>query len=79
TVNTERDKKILEDQVACTISIDEQIGRLFLSHVEGENKGLLKAAEAFLREGDSVERVARVLKLPTEKVQELADKIKNAK
>lgn len=77
TVNTERDKKILEDQVACTISIDEQIGRLFLSYVEGENKARLEDAEALLREGDSVERVARVLKLPVEKVQELADKIKN--
>ncbi|SHK89319.1 hypothetical protein SAMN05720468_1091, partial [Fibrobacter sp. UWEL] len=78
TVNTERDKKILEDQVACTISIDEQIGRLFLSYVEGENKARLEDAEALLREGDSVERVARVLKLPVEKVKELADKIKNA-
>lgn len=34
TVNTKRDKKILEDQVACTMSLDEQMGRLALARVE---------------------------------------------
>ncbi|PWJ57287.1 hypothetical protein BGX12_15613, partial [Fibrobacter sp. UWR4] len=42
---------------------------------EGRDEARLGDAEAFLRDGDSVDRVARVLKLPLEKVQELADKI----
>ena len=75
TIDANRDKKILEDQVSCTISIDEQIGRMVLAHFDGKNEGKNEAAEAFLREGESAERVARVLKLPLEKVQELADKI----
>ncbi|MCQ2108980.1 MAG: Rpn family recombination-promoting nuclease/putative transposase [Fibrobacter sp.] len=83
TIDANRDKKILEDQVSCTISIDEQIGRMVLAHFDGKNEGRIEgkneakyeAAEAFLREGDPAERVARVLKLPLEKVQELADKI----
>lgn len=36
---------------------------------------LLRAAEAFLRDGDPVDRVARVLKLPLETVQAIADRI----
>ncbi len=83
TIDANRDKKILEDQVSCTISIDEQIGRMVLAHfvgknegrIEGKNEAKYEAAEAFLREGAPAERVARVLKLPLEKVQELADKI----
>lgn len=42
---------------------------------EGREEGRTEGAEAFLREGDSVERVARILKLPLEKVQEIADRI----
>ncbi len=42
---------------------------------EGREEANLGAAEALLRDNDPVERVSRVLKLPLEKVQELADKI----
>lgn len=42
---------------------------------EGRDEARLSDAEAFLRYGDSVEKVSLVLKLPLEKVQELADKI----
>ena len=41
----------------------------------GEQKAKLEAAEAFLRDGDPVDRVARVLKLPLETVQSIADRI----
>ncbi len=53
--------------------------RIGTARREGKDEARYEDAEAFLREGDSIERVARVLKLPVEKVQELADKIKNAK
>ncbi len=42
---------------------------------EGRDEARLGDAEALLRYGDSVEKVSLVLKLPLEKVQELADKI----
>ena len=48
---------------------------LNLRYKHGFKEGREDSAEAFLREGDSVERVARVLKLPLEKVQEIADRI----
>lgn len=38
TVNTKRDKKILEDQVACTMTLDEQMGRLALARVEAREE-----------------------------------------
>ncbi|MCQ2124919.1 MAG: Rpn family recombination-promoting nuclease/putative transposase [Fibrobacter sp.] len=45
----------------------------------GEQRGIektkLEDAEAFLRDGDPVDRVARVLKLPLETVQAIADRI----
>lgn len=53
--------------------------RIGTARREGREEARLSDAEAFLREGDSVERVARVLKLPLEKVQELADKIATEK
>ncbi|MCQ2090768.1 MAG: hypothetical protein MJY93_11065 [Fibrobacter sp.] len=49
--------------------------RIGTARREGREEANLSAAEAFLRYGDSVEKVSLVLKLPLEKVQELADKI----
>ncbi len=40
TVDPGKDKKLLEAQVACTMSIDEQIGRIVLAHQEGLEEGL---------------------------------------
>ncbi|MCQ2280963.1 MAG: hypothetical protein MJZ49_09250, partial [Bacteroidales bacterium] len=49
--------------------------RIGTARREGRDEANLSAAEALLRDNDPVERVSRVLKLPLEKVQELADKI----
>ncbi|MCQ2092774.1 MAG: hypothetical protein MJY85_08865 [Fibrobacter sp.] len=49
--------------------------RIGTARREGREEANLSAAEALLRDNDTVERVSRVLKLPLEKVQELADKI----
>ena len=46
---------------------------------EGCEETKFSDAEALLRYGDSVEKVSLVLKLPLEKVQELADKIAGEK
>ena len=40
TVDPGKDKELLEAQVACTMSIDEQIGRIVLAHQEGLERGL---------------------------------------
>ena len=49
--------------------------RIGTARREGREEARLGDAEALLRYGDSVEKVSLVLKLPLEKVQELADKI----
>jgi|GEM_PF-2096142 len=53
--------------------------RIGTARREGKDEARYEDSEALLRDGLPVDRVARVLKLPVEKVQELADKIKNAK
>lgn len=45
------------------------------SYLQGKEEGKLEDAEAFLRDGDPVDRVARVLKLPLETVQAISDRI----
>ncbi|MCQ2124921.1 MAG: Rpn family recombination-promoting nuclease/putative transposase [Fibrobacter sp.] len=45
------------------------------SYLQGKEEGKLEDAEALLRDGDPVDRVARVLKLPLETVQAIADRI----
>lgn len=76
TVNADRDKKILEDQVACTISIDEQIGRMILAHNDGLNKGQEKATrkhvENALRGGKlSVEDIAEYNEVSVDYVRQV--------
>ena len=53
--------------------------RIGTARREGREEANLSAAEVLLRDNDTVERVSRVLKLPLEKVQELADKIAGEK
>ncbi len=53
--------------------------RIGTARREGRDEARLSDAEALLRDNDPVERVSRVLKLPLEKVQELADKIAEEK
>jgi len=43
----------------------------------GEKKKAIETAKAFLREGDSVDKVARCINLPLEEVQKLSEEIKN--
>ena len=65
---------VTEAEISTRIGTARREGR-----EEGREETRISDAEAFLREGDSVERVARVLKLPLEKVQELANKIATEK
>lgn len=43
--------------------------------LQGKQEQAVESAEAFLRDGDPVDRVARVLKLPLETVQAISDRI----
>ena len=43
---------------------------------KGIEKGKLEVARNFLEFGDSVEKIAKALKLPNEKVQKIKDELK---
>ena len=49
--------------------------RLAYAEEKGIEKGKLEAARDFLEFGDSVEKVAKVLKLPLEKIKEIKDSL----
>ena len=45
---------------------------------QGVSQKAVEAAEMFLREGDSVEKVSRCIGLPLDQIQEIADRICNS-
>ena len=53
TVDPGKDKELLEAQVACTMSIDEQIGRIVLAHQEGHEEGLEKGLKQGRKESET--------------------------
>ncbi|MCQ2105403.1 MAG: Rpn family recombination-promoting nuclease/putative transposase [Fibrobacter sp.] len=65
---------VTEAEISTRIGTARREGREE-GHKEGCEETKFSDAEALLRDNDPVERVSRVLKLPLEKVQELADKI----
>ncbi|MCQ2091998.1 MAG: Rpn family recombination-promoting nuclease/putative transposase [Fibrobacter sp.] len=73
------EKNFIKEIAAGMVTEAEIKTRIGTARREGREEARLGDAEAFLRDGDSVDRVARVLKLPLEKVQELADKIASGK
>ncbi len=52
TVDPGKDKELLEAQVACTMSIDEQIGRIVLAHQEGLEDGREEGLERGRKESE---------------------------
>ena len=75
------EKNFIKEIAAGMVTEAEIKTRIGTARREGREEAKLSAAEALLRYGDSVEKVSLVLKLPLEKVQELASKIasENAK
>jgi len=71
TVDTVKDKELLEAQVACTMSIDEQIGRIVLAHEEGREEGLEEGMEKGLKQGRK-ESEATIAKLQEDSAAERA-------
>ena len=60
TVDLGRDKELLEAQVACTMSIDEQIGRIVLAHQEGLEEGREEGREEERKQQEEQHRMERV-------------------
>ncbi len=71
TVDPGKDKELLEAQVACTMSIDEQIGRIVLAHEEGREEGLEEGMEKGLKQGRK-ESEATIAKLQEDSAAERA-------
>ncbi len=72
TVNIKRDKKILEDQVACTMSFDEQMGRLALARVEAREALTRKHVENALRDNElTTAKIAKLMEVSVSYVRKV--------
>jgi len=85
TVDPGKDKELLEAQVACTMSIDEQIGRIVLAHQEGREEERKKQEEERrnlikenLQKGYAANMIADFLKIPLSQVLEIQQELRNA-
>ena len=82
TVDPGKDKELLEAQVACTMSIDEQIGRIVLAHQEGLEEGReeerRKLIKKNLQKGKTPEDVSDFLDIPLSQVLEIQQELRNA-
>lgn len=83
TVDPGKDKELLEAQVACTMSIDEQIGRIVLAHQEGREEERKKQEEERrnlikdnLQKGYEANMIADFLKIPLSQVLEIQQELK---